>query len=96
MTNHREQVLEQLVELAKSLPKYEILLCIPEIKETTATSVIDELGDIRRFKSANQNSAFIGIDLRHYELADFPRSRTYHTKRGNPYARKILYKCIHN
>ena len=95
MTNHREQVLEQLVELAKSLPKYEILLCIPEIKETTATSVIDELGDIRRFKSAYQINVFIGIDLKHYESGDF-LGQEHITKRGNPCARKILYKSIRN
>ena len=95
MANHREQVLEQLIELAKSLPEYEILLCITEIKETTATSVIGELGDIRRFKSANQNNAFIGIDLRHYESGDF-LGQEHITKRGNLYVRKILYKCIHN
>ncbi|RSI52093.1 Transposase IS116/IS110/IS902 family protein [Streptococcus salivarius] len=61
MTNRREQVLEQLIKLAKPLPEYEILLSIPGIAETTATSVIDELGDIRRFKSANQINAFIGL-----------------------------------
>ena len=95
LTNRREQVLEQLVELAKPLPEYEILLSIPGIAETTATSVIGELGDIRRFKSANQINAFIGIDLKHYESGDF-LAQEHITKRGNPYARKILYKCIHN
>ena len=84
-----------MIELSKSLPEYEIFLCIPEIKETTATSVIGELGDIRRFKSANQNNAFIGIDLRHYESGDF-LGQEHITKRGNLYVRKILYKCIHN
>ena len=68
---------------------------IPGIAETTATSIIGELGDIRRFKSANQINAFIGIDLKHYESGDF-LGQEHITKRGNPYARKILYKCIHN
>ena len=95
LTNRREQVLEQLIELAKPLPEYEILLSIPGIAETTATSVIGELGDIRRFKSANQINACIGIDLKHYESGDF-LGQEHITKRGNPYARKILYKCIHN
>ena len=95
LTNRREQVLEQLIELAKPLPEYEILLSIPGIAETTATSVIGELGDIRRFKSANQINAFIGIDLKQYESGDFLGQENI-TKRGNPYARKILYKCIHN
>uniref|UniRef100_UPI000AD43C1A transposase n=1 Tax=Streptococcus suis TaxID=1307 RepID=UPI000AD43C1A len=39
--------------------------------------------------------AFIGIDLRHYESGNF-LAKEHITKRGNPYARKILFKCIHN
>ncbi|MDO4634443.1 MAG: IS110 family transposase [Streptococcus sp.] len=95
LTNRRELVLVQMIELAEPLPEYEILLSIPGIAETTATSIIGELGDIRRFKSANQINAFIGIDLRHYESGNF-LAQEHITKRGNPYARKILYKCIHN
>jgi transposase len=53
------------------------------------------LGDIRRFYSANQIIAFIGIDLRHYESRNF-LAKEHITKRGNPYARKILFKCVHN
>ena len=95
LTNRREQILEQLIELAKPLPEYEILLSIPGIAETTATSVIGELGDIRRFKSAYQINVFIGIDLKHNESGDF-LVQEHITKRGNPYARKILHKGIHN
>ena len=43
LTSRREQVLEQLIELAKPLPEYVILLSIPGIAETTGTSVIGEL-----------------------------------------------------
>ena len=81
--------------MAQPLPEYEILLSIPGRAETTATSIIGELGDIRRFHSANQINAFIGIDLRHYESGEF-LAKEHITKRGNPYARKILFKCIHN
>lgn len=95
LTNRRDQVLAQMIELAEPLPEYEILLSIPGIAETTTTSIIGELGDIRRFQSANQINAFIGIDLRHYESGNF-LAQEHITKRGNPYARKILYKCIHN
>lgn len=95
LSEQRQAVLEQMVELAQPLPEYEILLSIPGIAETTATSMIGELGDIRRFQSANQINAFIGIDLRHYESGNF-LAKEHITKRGNPYARKILFKCIHN
>ena len=81
--------------MAQPLPEYEILLSISGRAETTATSIIGEFGDIRRFHSANQINAFIGIDLRYYESGDF-LAKEHITKRGNPYARKILFKCIHN
>ena len=95
LSEQSQAVLEQMVELAQPLPEYEILLSIPGIAETTATSMIGELEDIRRFQSANQINAFIGIDLRHYESGNF-LVKEHITKRGNPYARKILFKCIHN
>ena len=37
----------------------------------------------------------VGIDLRHYESGNY-LAQEHITKRGNPYARKILFKCIHN
>ena len=95
LTKRRQVILDEMVRLAQPLPEYEILLSIPGIAETTATSIIGELGDVRRFQSANQINAFIGIDLRHYESGNF-LAQEHITKRGNPYARKILFKCIHN
>ena len=95
LSEHRQVVLDDMVALAQPLPEYDILRSIPGIAETTATSIIGELGDIRRFQSTNQINAFIGIDLRHYESGNF-LTKEHITKRGNPYARKILFKCIHN
>lgn len=84
LSESRQVVLDQMVQLAQPLPEYEILISIPGIAETTATSIIGELGDIRRFDSANQINAFIGIDLRHYESGNF-LAKEHITKRGNPY-----------
>ena len=95
LSERRQVILNDMVALAQPLPEYDILRSIPGIAETTATSIIGELGDIRRFQSSNQINAFIGIDLRHYESGNF-LAKEHITKRGNPYARKILFKCIHN
>lgn len=95
LSERRQAALDSMVQLAKPLPEYDILLSIPGIAETTATSIIGELGDVRRFHSANQINAFIGIDLRHYESENF-LAEEHITKRGNPYARKILFRCVHN
>ena len=45
---YKRQVLNDMVALAQPLPEYDILRSIPGIAETTATSIIGELGDIRR------------------------------------------------
>lgn len=95
LSERRQVVLNDMVALAQPLPEYDILRLIPGIAETTATSIIGELGDIRLFQSINQINAFIDIDLRHYESGNF-LAKEHITKRGNPYARKILFKCIHN
>jgi len=95
LSERRQVVLNDMVALAQPLPEYDILRSIPGIAENTATSIIGELGDIRRFQSTNQINAFMGIDLRHYESGNF-LAKEHITKRGNPYARKILFKCIHN
>lgn len=95
LSAQRKGVLDNMIQLAQTLPEYEILLSIPGIAETTATSIIGELGDVRRFKSSNQINAFIDIDFRHYQSGDY-LAQEHITKRGNPYARKILFKAVHN
>ena len=94
LSERRQVVLNDMVALAQPLPEYDILRSIPGIAEATATSIIGELGDIRR-SIPIKSTLFIGIDLRHYESGNF-LSKEHITKRGNPYARKILFKCIHN
>lgn len=75
LSERRQVVLNNMEALVQPLPEYDILWSIPGIAETTATSIIGELEDIRRFQSTNQINAFIGIDLRHYESGNFsPRN----------------------
>ena len=59
------------------------------MSETTATSILDELGDIRRFSVYNQINTFIGIDLRHYESGNF-LAKAHITKRGKSVCQKNL------
>ena len=53
LSERRQVVLNDMVALAQPLPEYDILRSIPGIAETTATSIIGELGVIRRFQSTN-------------------------------------------
>ena len=44
LSERRQVVLNDMVALAQPLPEYDILRSIPGIAETTATSIIGELG----------------------------------------------------
>ncbi|BDR58103.1 IS110 family transposase [Xylocopilactobacillus apicola] len=91
----KHDLIQEMIELAQDLPEYEILLSIPGIGEVTAVLLIAEIGDIRRFTSANKVNAYIGIDLRHYESGNY-EAADHISKRGNPYGRKILYQMVMN
>ena len=60
LSEHRQGVLVEMVISTQSLPEYKFLLSIPGIAETTATSIIGDLGEIRRFQTTNQINAYIG------------------------------------
>lgn len=94
-TQLKAEITEKMIAIAKELPEYNELLSIPGLGARTVVSLIGELGDIRRFKSSNALNAFIGIDLRHYESGEYV-ANDHISKRGNPVARKILFKSIQN
>lgn len=58
-------------------------------------SLIAELGDLHRFRTANKLNAFFGIDLRFNDSGDY-KSTGFITKRGNSTARKVLFRAISN
>ena len=91
----KRTIISRMVDLCEPLPEFQILQSIPGFAETTSVSVIAELGDIRRFKTANKLNAFIGIDLRFNDSGNY-KSNGFITKRGNAVARKILFKSIGN
>lgn len=80
---------------AKQLPELKNLMSIPGIGQTTAVLLIGELGDIRRFRNSNCLNAYVGIDLRQYQLGEFVASK-HISKRGSTLARKILFRTIAN
>jgi len=91
----KNQIIDEMAELAKNLPEIKILTSIPGIGIKTAVCLTAEWGDIRRFYSSNAINAFIGIDLVHYESGNFT-AEEHIRKRGDSYARKILYKAVLN
>lgn len=91
----KEAVIDEMAEVATDLPEIELLTTIPGLGVKTVLCVVAELGDIRRFHSANAINAYIGIDLILYESGKYSAEQ-HIRKRGNAYARKILYRAIIN
>ena len=89
----KKQIIKSMKSLAEKLPEYDNLCSIPGISTVTAVSLIAELGDIRGFNRTSQINAFVGIDLMHYESGNY-EAKDIISKRGNPYARKILYRTV--
>lgn len=95
LLQQKEALRLQLIESASQLDEFDLYTGIPGIGELTAALLIGELGDIRRFDTANQLNAFIGIDIRRYQSGNYS-GRDHINKRGNPKGRKILYFAVRN
>ena len=93
--HEKDKIITEMHHKAENLPEYNLLLSIPGFGVRTVTSLIGELGDIRRFHSSNALNAYIGVDLRHYESGNFVAA-DHISKRGDAVARKILFRSIQN
>lgn len=91
----KEQLAKQMIEQAKQLKEFTILVSIPGIGHLTAALIISELGDIRRFSTSNQLNAYVGIDIRTHQSGTIKKKDRIN-KRGNARARMILFFTIRN
>jgi transposase len=68
-----------------------LLMSIPGIGITIATTLILELGDISRFRDGESLVAFTGLDPRVKQSGIGLHHNTHLTKRGSPYLRRTLF-----
>lgn len=83
----------QMVHWANFSPDYPLLRSIPGVGEATATTILAEIGDIKRFPGVKQLVAFAGIDPSVFESGKFKSSNNKISKRGSPYLRKAVYQA---
>ena len=83
------ELLHNEPELLKTV---KLIMTIPGIALTTATTVVAEVGDFRRFASGKKIAKWAGLVPRMRESG----GKTYYgriTKRGSPFVRWILYEA---
>ncbi len=82
-----------MLNLASSLPEHALLRSIPGVGPLTAATLQAEIGDIKRFPSVKQLTAFAGLDSSVYESGTFKSNQNHISKRGSSYLRTALYQA---
>lgn len=91
---HLEIVLDEIVELAKTIPDFTIIRSIPGIADNLASRILSELGDISRFNNANQVIAYAGIDPVIYQSGQITGEHLHISKKGNKKLRCLIYLAV--
>ena len=96
LTEQKNNVKSQMIEIAKQTENFEYINSLFGIGDLSASLIIVELKDITRFNNVKQINASCGLDP---TIVQSGKSINYHgpiSKRGNRYARKLLFNCSRN
>jgi len=66
---------------------------VPGLGEVSASTVIAEIGDPKRFQNDKQVASWSGLAPSTYQTAGKPAKAGHITKRGNKWIRRILVQC---
>lgn len=91
---HLEMVLDEIVELAKTLPNYDSIRSIPGIGDNLAARILAEIGDTKRFNNPSQLVAYAGIDPQIYQSGQISGLHLKISKKGNKKLRCLLYLAV--
>ena len=90
------QILAQIRELAEKRPEYAAVRAMSGVGDTLAPLLVAEVGDPRRYHSADALIACIGIDVPPYESGQFKASERRITRKGSKQLRKLGYLLVKN
>jgi len=84
-------LLEQMIALAKQTPYFESVESIVGVGENLAARIIAEIGDISKIESKKQLASLAGLDPMIRESGQVDGKGLSITKKGNKYLRCLLY-----
>ena len=90
------QILAQIRELAEKRPEYDAVRAMSGVGDILAPLLVAEVGDPRRYHSADALIACIGIDVPPYESGQFKASERKITRKGSKQLRKLGYLMVKN
>jgi transposase len=87
-----ESSLQDLIRQNPTLMShFKLLTSIKGIGKITATLLLAELGDMQRFASVKQLTAFVGLDVLDFQSGSSVKRPAHISKQGNPRLRAALY-----
>jgi len=88
---------KRMVELASSLPEYEVVMKIFGCGDSTGPQLMAEIGDVRRFvlnKGYKSLAAFAGVSPGDSQSGKRDPNSNQIEKRGSPYLRRALFCAV--
>jgi transposase len=85
------QIREHIEDQPDLKRRRDLLQSIPGVGETSAATLLAELGDVSLFRSARQVAAFVGLAPRLHESGTSVRARSSLSKMGRPRLRRAVY-----
>ena len=86
-----ETLKTEMVNLAKTLPEYPVVIKMYGVGETLGPQLIAEIGDVRRFERKQSLVAFAGVDPEPNQSGTSDRKSNPVSKRGSSLLRKALF-----
>ena len=90
----RNTILSQMQELCKTLPEYSAVREMSGVGDVLTPCIIEEIGDVRRFRNKHSLIAYAGIDTPPYQSGAFNASERKTSKRGYSYLRKTGFEIM--
>lgn len=87
----------QMLELAKMLPEFEVVMNMGGVGPTLGPQLMAELGDVTKFASRGSIVAFAGVDPRpKKDSGTVERVSNRASKTGSPYLRRTLFLIMNS
>ncbi len=94
MSQHVEQIRNEMNELASTLPEYEVVMNMYGIGRTYGPQLIAEIGDVSRFTHREAITAFAGVDPGVDESGQRINKSNKASKCGSTRLRKTLFQIM--
>lgn len=87
-------IISQMDDLSRQLPEFDVVSNMQGVGKKIRSRLIAEIGNIKKYKSANSLIASAGIDTPPYQSGTFTATNIHISKRGNKYLRKCGYEVM--